>query len=285
MTDQPSSSPVPGELISAHLDGELDDVEAAHVARSIGADPALARHADELSTVRTLVRDLPPVDPPFGVIERIVLDLRRFRPSRTMAAATWAAAAAAVVLVVAVAPSVSPPEVAPDVDELAARQEVVATEPIASVRSADDSYEPVPVDEVSAEVPDELGGAEATAAYEAEDVTQVVYGEGADATSVFLQDGEVDWSELDELGGERGTVAGDPAWRSSVPPTTGRGATEELLEVVVVDRSGVVVVVVAPVVSDAAEADLDEFEDPPTSWSDDLVDSCGGVAETFGFEL
>ena len=85
------------ELISAHLDGELSDAEGEHVRRSVAEDPSLARHAEELAKVRSFVRDLPPVDPPFGVLERMVLDLRRFRPSRTMVSATWGAAAAAVV--------------------------------------------------------------------------------------------------------------------------------------------------------------------------------------------
>jgi hypothetical protein len=270
------------ELISAHLDGELSDTDGDHVRRAVAEDPSLARHAEELARVRQLVRDLPPVDPPFGVLERMVLDLRRFRPSRTMVSATWGAAAAAVVLVVALAPSVTPPEVVPDVEALAARGEVVATEPIAAVAPADDGYETVPVDDLDVEVPDEIDGAEVAAAYEADDITQVVYGEGEAATSVFVQDGSLDRDGL-AAGGERATVAGDPAWRSTIA-TPARGGPDAL-DVVVVDRGDVVVVVVSATVSDAVEAELDEFDRPEAAWSDGVVDACGGVVETFGFDV
>ena len=271
------------ELISAHLDGELSDAEGEHVRRSVAEDPSLARHAEELAKVRSFVRDLPPVDPPFGVLERMVLDLRRFRPSRTMVSATWGAAAAAVVMVVALAPSVSPPEVAPDVEALAARREVVATEPIAAIQPVDDGYEAVPLDELDVEAPDELDGTEVAAAYEADDITQVVYGEGDAATSVFVHDGTLDWDGLAAGRGERATVAGDPAWRSSIA-TSGRGGPTSL-DVVVVDRGDVVVVVISASVSDGVEAELDEFDLPPAGWSDGVVDACGGVVETFGFDV
>lgn len=262
------------ELVSAHLDGELGPEETARVEAALRDDPTVARHADDLASVRSMVRGLPFVEPPFGSLERIVRDVRRLRPSPRFVAATWGAAAAAIVLVVAVAPPRRPPLVTPDVDDLTARSELVATEPTSAVRANDADYAAVPVDDLDVEVPASLGGAPATAAYEGDDLTHVVYGDGAGATSVFVEEARLDWSGL-PAGGRRTTVAGAPAWEASAD-----GA-----EVVVLDVGDLVVVVVGPTVGAEAEAALDEVAAPEPGWTDGVVDACGGVAESFGFDL
>ena len=115
-----------GDLTSALLDGELprprEEAARAHLA-------ACAACADELVAVqqaRSWVRALPPVDPPFGFYERILLDARpasvaaayAARPSlrrRAGMAAVGAAAAAVTVLGVG---SPSPRPVSPAVPRL-----------------------------------------------------------------------------------------------------------------------------------------------------------------------
>ena len=63
-----------GDALSALLDGELaagqEEVARAHLARC----PECAEELVAVRAARTWVRALPPVDPPFGFYERILLD-------------------------------------------------------------------------------------------------------------------------------------------------------------------------------------------------------------------
>lgn len=100
----------PGDALSALVDGELPPAEAAAV-RAHAATCTTCR--DELSAlegVRALVRSLPALDLPPGVVERVRW-LGRRRPSRVAAVTAAAVAAAASFLFVAAAPTdpVTPP--------------------------------------------------------------------------------------------------------------------------------------------------------------------------------
>ena len=103
-----------GELLSAHLDGELtaDETSAAeaHLAECDACRAELAATRD----VRATLRAAPAVDPPFGFYARVVR--KRARP-RWVTMASAGAAAAAWIAVVGFA--VSPPttEVVPPVDQ------------------------------------------------------------------------------------------------------------------------------------------------------------------------
>lgn len=96
-----------GDALSALLDGELpapqQEVARAHLA----ACPACAEELAAVRQVRSWVRALPPVDPPFGFYERMLLDratpalpvgVRASTRRRAGLAALGAAAAAATVL-------------------------------------------------------------------------------------------------------------------------------------------------------------------------------------------
>jgi anti-sigma factor RsiW len=109
-----------GEVLSALLDGELaagqEEVARAHLARC----PACADELAAVRQARTWVRALPPVDPPFGFYERMLLDANGYqvRPGlrrRAGLAALGAAAAAVTVLGVG---SPSPRPVNPAVPRL-----------------------------------------------------------------------------------------------------------------------------------------------------------------------
>jgi len=61
-------SPHPGDLLSAWLDGELTPAEAGAVAAHLGGCPACAAERDEVEGARTVLRALPTLEAPAGVL-------------------------------------------------------------------------------------------------------------------------------------------------------------------------------------------------------------------------
>jgi anti-sigma factor RsiW len=62
-----------GDALSALLDGELPGPQQAAAHVHLAGCPACARELQAVSQARTWVRALPPVDPPFGFYERMLL--------------------------------------------------------------------------------------------------------------------------------------------------------------------------------------------------------------------
>lgn len=96
-----------GDVLSALLDGELPAAQQELVRAHVDACPGCAEELAAVDQARTWVRSLPPVEPPFGFYERMLLDQRqiaaamRARPGvrrRAGLAALGVAAAAATVL-------------------------------------------------------------------------------------------------------------------------------------------------------------------------------------------
>lgn len=92
-----------GDALSALLDGELPEHQAAGARAHLAGCPTCAQELRAVQDARNWVRALPPVDPPFGLYERLLLEganpwgranLRR----RAGLAAVGAAAAAVTVL-------------------------------------------------------------------------------------------------------------------------------------------------------------------------------------------
>ena len=83
----------PDELLSAHLDGELDDVERRRVADHVAECDRCRREMSELAEARALVRSLPLLELPLGLTETLGA-----APKSTVGrrAAAWIGAAAAV---------------------------------------------------------------------------------------------------------------------------------------------------------------------------------------------
>jgi anti-sigma factor RsiW len=116
-----------GDSLSALLDGELPAAQAEGARAHLAGCPDCARELDAVGQARSWVRALPPVDPPFGFYERMLLDghpaleaafAARTPPNvrrRAGLAALGAAAAAATVLGVG---SPSPRPVNPSVPRL-----------------------------------------------------------------------------------------------------------------------------------------------------------------------
>lgn len=90
------------EQLSAYLDGELSEAEAAAVARAVEADSQLARELDRLRAVKELVAALPRQSAPAELASRVLA--RAEREGRFAARAPWGVrlarlAAAALVLI------------------------------------------------------------------------------------------------------------------------------------------------------------------------------------------
>ena len=109
-----------GDLLSALLDGELDPAEEAQVRTHLSACDACRREFDVVSQARRLVRDLPPVEPAFGFLQRLRRPARRWAHAAVASLAAGAAASVAVVALAAPRESPVSPHVARFVDVHAA---------------------------------------------------------------------------------------------------------------------------------------------------------------------
>lgn len=300
------------ELLSALLDGELTDHDAAEVRALLDrADDARAE-LEALTVVRAAVRDLPPVDPPFGFYERLLLRggpgseaeasaaaprVRSARRSwaRSRAIAAVAAAAAAIVLIVGITPATD--SIVPPVQAFAARHSQMATPPpgagpgpaaptpattVASTSPITEpmAFDPMAVTDLDAMdapyvAPVAIGGGSMprVAGYHSDDgVLHVMYGSGPTMVSVYEQAGTVEWERMPA--GTAMTIGGDAAWVS----TTGA------VEVVVVARGRIVYTVVASTPHETTMAVVTDLPRPPDeSVVDRARTACASVVDQFGF--
>lgn len=248
----PGSDDGTGELLSAHLDGELDEDEARRVAVLVAEDADAAAELAELARVRSALRALPAVEPPAGFLDGLVeagaatrraaapvapvppsLDERRRRRRRLLGAGLAAAVVVAVVALVGVLGDDD--AMVPPVAEFAARHEAVAMAEGAA--PVGDGFEPMSADELDAmegpmAAPPTLGDDVARMAgyHDPAGTLHVVYDAGGMAVSVYAQAGEVDFAALPD-DGEQMAMDGDPAWLAQDVPVDGRA-----VEVLVVQR-------------------------------------------------
>lgn len=240
------------EYLSALLDGELSSDEQAQVEAWLAADPSARAELDELASVRSLLRGLPPVEPPSGFYERLLADpsmltasldhpagpassktdLAMAEPApvvslaaarhhrsrrRSVVLGAVVAVAAAVALVIGLAPATE--KLAPPVDTFLARHEKMAAMPAGESATLDaDGFTPMAPDQMDSipsefVAPETMGSYQRVSAYRhTSGAMHVMYSDGTHAVSIYEQPGHMDWSELPSGLGTTTSVDGTPAW-------------------------------------------------------------------------
>ena len=94
----------PADALSALLDGELSPQEEAAVQAHLVTCMTCRHEMEAVGVARLWMRALPPVEPPFGLYERMLMPYRPGRRRVAMAFVGAAAAVAAVLVSVAPAP-------------------------------------------------------------------------------------------------------------------------------------------------------------------------------------
>jgi hypothetical protein len=206
----------PDDLVSAHLDGELDPETSRWVEEHLDVCADCSAAAAEASAARQLVRQLPPVEGA-QVVSRF---LARHRASIRTGTA-FVGSATVVLAALGLTAAVLHPEVVPDVDGLTAVH-VAASEPgegragpvdsastgdVAEMRRVDG------VGRVYAAPPAMLGSharLSRHAVYDGDDLVYVVYRDGRATVSVFEQPGRLEWDALPA--GELRRVGERPVW-------------------------------------------------------------------------
>lgn len=108
----------PSELVSAYLDGELSGAERVQLRDHLAGCGRCARELEETQQVRAMVRSLPVIELPVGLVpeaDPVVVPLRRNKGFLV------GAAAAVVALVVAAAALFAPQPQALSVEDLSSR--------------------------------------------------------------------------------------------------------------------------------------------------------------------
>ena len=271
MTDQSQGEHL-GELLSAHLDGELSAEESSRVEQHLAGCPACATELEATRTVRSRLRDAPAVDPPFGFLERVTLPSGQARARRRhWQAAAWVvgvAAAWVLVLGIAVAPQRS--TVVPPVDETRAalaKPGLISTlhRPEGSVTRFPKTVLDRPLLSVFGVSQGKLNGDAA------------IYGNEDDPDSVLqvsILPATPEWSEL--KGGLRQPVAG-------VPGTPWESTDANPTKALVFSADGTTVMIVGQVSQSDLEAAAVAFGRPGgDSFVDRLRSGAWSVVEAFG---
>ncbi len=297
------------DLLSALLDGELAPAEASEVRAYVDRHPEAQVELDDLARVRSWVRDLPAVDPPFGFYERLLrppAPARRFGPKL---AAALGAAAAAVVVLVGVTPlsdRVAPPVnayaerhmhmVAPTPDPAAGGGTIAGSAPAttggsgsvpgsvappltvpSSALPGSESFQAMPAAELDGHgIPAQLTtGYRRMGGYIGDGgVMHLMYTNGTVVVSVYEQSGTVAWDAL-PTAGTRSQVGSMPSWDMS----------SDNEEVMVVERGTTVYTLVAVAAHDEMIDVVMAMPEPPApSMAERAQQASHTVVASFGFD-
>jgi hypothetical protein len=214
-----------GDALSALLDGELTDVEAADVRAHVAGCAECSAELEGAREAREMLRGLPAVDPPAGWIEELVSDGKvvALAPRRRLAMTTMiTSVAAGLLLLVLAGNQIGLPEHDPRVATAVGVHESSADGLAGSLDPSragggDPTAEAAlqrALDRIAAPfvAPRELAGYVLVEATFPDDSVHLVYGKGGHALSLFERRGSVDFDALTH--GERRDIAGHAAWQS-----------------------------------------------------------------------
>ncbi len=216
------------ELLTAYLDDEVNDVERHTVDQLLATDPSAQALLGELAGVRSLLRSMPVVDPPFGFLERLELDARRQQraglepvphPSgapRVRGRRSVVAAVSATAGLMAVAIGLAPAAAAtvPPVHSYMERHMAMTA---GGAKAADAAMPMAPMTMADADAHGggvamaNLAGMDRQNVFAAHDAMQVVYADGDYLMSIYAQPGTVAWNALPPGGAIR-TVGTEQVW-------------------------------------------------------------------------
>jgi anti-sigma factor RsiW len=247
------------DVLSAYVDGALPADQQAAVEAHLAECADCRRDVDALADLRALVHGLPPVDPPAGFVDALLVagPLPRAARQRRFRLTALNLVAAAVCWGVIVGTALP--------------ERLAAVNPrVADFTSAHASMLPLgagpraAMDEGAArsfDVPDRIAGSYRLAGFRVVGGTpHAVYVSGDRAVSVFSVRGRLNTAAL-PAGAEQVTVNGAPAWR--VPADQG--------DVVFVQRGGAVTVIVGASTTDVLP-DVADGAAPTVARGDGLLD-------------
>lgn len=197
-----------GDLVSARLDGELDEATAAWVDEHLESCTACREVAGAVEVARAWVRRAPSVDAA-PVVESVIARRRRLVGTGLV----FVGAALVVLGLLAVTASVSHPRVVPDVEALVAAHETATHDSMDGMRPVDDGGSGYATPVVLGTPQDAL---ERTAVYDGPDLTTVIYSGRTGDVTVYEQPGRVEWDELPD--GTIVRIGTSRAWQGNGEP-------------------------------------------------------------------
>lgn len=265
MNTSPDEAPVhgdghAGDLVSARLDGELDDATAVWVDDHLASCGSCQQLAEAVEAARAWMRSSPSVDSA-PMVESVIARRRRLIGNGL----TFVGVVLLVLGLLAVTASVSHPPVVPEIDALVAVHEASAHASMSGVRLVDGGGSRYTA-------PAMVGAAAAPlrreAIYDGPDLTSVVYVGSGGSVTVYEQPGRVDWDELPA--GTDAHIASRRAWERPGSPA------------VVVTEIGDLAVTIVADDRLRVEEIIESLEAPRrTSTADRVHDSCQRLMEIF----
>lgn len=240
-----------GDLVSARLDGELDDATASWVDAHLDECEACRGVADTVAAARSWMRMSPSVDAA-PVVESVIARRRRLvGTGLAFVGVAWFALG-----LLAVTSAVTHPSVVPDVDAMVAAHVDASHDELEGMRSVErgGSHYATPVT-----VGDRSSPMQRRSVFAGRDLTTVVYESTDVAVTVFEQPGRVDWSQLPD--GVTETIDGRRSWRRPGSPTVVVTEIGDLVVTMVTDDVDVVGPVVATLPAPRRTSTLDRVHD------------------------
>jgi anti-sigma factor RsiW len=239
----------PDDLLSAHVDGELDPATRARVVEHLDRCAACRRSAEELTEARALLRGLPPVDAT-PVIEGLLARHRRV----VRLGAGFVVVAGLVLAAVGVTAATEHRRLVPDLAALTASHVEQAHGDMAGMERRDRSAYAAP--------PGLIGSAVQLSRHEVWDGTDLaagVYRDGAIDVSVYEQPGRLDWDALPT--GEVEVVGDRSVWFGPDRPVVAVTQRGDLVVTVVSDDRRAVLTAVAGMPDWRRQATWDRVHD------------------------